>query len=69
MLKRTIKSGQKFTAPSKGKEATWVVTRRIKTEAMNIIYTKVIDGAEQKRKYTAKQFAMLLRRGIIKLQK
>lgn len=61
--KHSIRRGQQFYAPSKGKAALWVVTRR----AGEKIYTKVLLGEPQKRTYIPSQFHYLLSKGIAKL--
>lgn len=68
-LKRSIHHGQKFVAASKGKTAVWEVTKRIKTDARNEVYCKVVHGVPQTKKYTGKQFGMLIGMGIIRLVK
>lgn len=68
-LKRQIKGGTRFLATSKGEMAEWVVTRRVKTDFKNIIYTEVTKGVPQRRIYSGQQFGMLLHKGIIKLKK
>lgn len=67
MIERSIKRGTKFIANSKGLKAVWIVTRRIKTEEKNAIYTRVLFGKDQTRKYTGPQFGHLLREGIVEL--
>jgi predicted transcriptional regulator with HTH domain len=63
-LKRTVTKGTVFRANSKGIASLWEVSRRIKTDEQNVIYTKCLE-TEQTRKYTGKQFGMLIRMGII----
>ena len=68
-IKRTIKPGTKFLANSFGKLAHWVVTKRIKTNDRNLVYCKVTKGKAQTRKYTGKQFGMLIGMKVIQLKK
>lgn len=64
---RSICKGQKFFGASRGKKATWVVTRSIKTSTIQRIYCKVVKGVYQELSYTRKQFRYLLSNEIIEL--